>query len=173
MRKNTIILFFVALIALQASINCLFEVIKECHKENIIENVLTKLPLNYLTKVDALANNFTWIESGKEFVLNGNMYDIVKSEKINNHTIYYCFSDKDEDVLLKKYDELNNEGKPVSSSSPKQGYHFTTIDLVYTAFPSFENLHLNFISNKFIHFDKNLQFPSFSGDILIPPPQLS
>jgi hypothetical protein len=173
LRKNTIILFFVALIVLQASINCLFEVIKECHKENIIENVLTKLPTTYLTKIDASTNNFIWIENGKEFVLNGNMYDIVKFEKINNHTIYYCFSDKDEDALLKKYDELNNESKPVSSSSPKHSDHFTTIDLLFTAFPSLENAQVYSSVNKLNHFDENLKFPSFSGDILIPPPQFS
>lgn len=169
LRKNTIILFFVALIVLQAFINCLFEIAKECHKENIIENVLSKLPTNYLTKVNAINSNIIWIENGKEFVLNGEMYDVVTIEKLNNNTIYYCFSDKDEDALLKKYDELNNQNKPINSS--KQLHHFSTIDIFCTALPLFDNITLNAASISVSPKDKSFLYPTFSADIVIPPPQ--
>jgi hypothetical protein len=43
-----------------------------------------------------------WTITNKEFILNGEMYDIVKIEKQATHTIYYCITDKEETSLNAK-----------------------------------------------------------------------
>lgn len=63
------------------------------------------------------ANGFKWEEEGKEFRLNGNMYDVVKSERSGDNIIFTCVNDTREeamnsmvsDILMQQYS--NNQDK--------------------------------------------------------------
>lgn len=47
--------------------------------------------------------HINWEEEGKEFLLNGEMYDVVKTKTINGKLILYCINDKKEKSLIDKY----------------------------------------------------------------------
>ena len=67
-------------------------VIKEQVKEKIIRN----LPDNELTLIRISSHEkgkITWMEDGKEFRLEGNLYDVVKIKKEKDSICYYCFCD--------------------------------------------------------------------------------
>jgi hypothetical protein len=77
-------------------------------KEAAHEAILQQLPENLLTKI-ALDNNTTaieWEEEGKEFKLNGQMYDVVHTTYENGKTYLHCFGDKNEDEVLAKFQSV-------------------------------------------------------------------
>ena len=58
-----------------------------------------------LQVIDADLNqkNITWEEEGKEFSIDGQMYDVAKIKKENGRTLIYCLNDTKEEQLLEKY----------------------------------------------------------------------
>ena len=48
-------------------------------------------------------NNMQWKDDGKEFTLNGEMYDVAKVKKVNGKTVLYCVNDKKEKELLSNF----------------------------------------------------------------------
>ena len=50
-----------------------------------------------------------------EILANGNLYDIVKTETVNGKTMYYTFSDEEEDRYVQ---QLNDWGKSSSQEQP-------------------------------------------------------
>jgi hypothetical protein len=57
-----------------------------------------------------------WEEEGKEFSLNGEMFDVVKKKVVNGKTILLCINDKIEQALLDKYNSITKH----NSSSDKK-----------------------------------------------------
>ena len=45
-------------------------------------------------------DNIVWEEEGKEFSLNGRLYDVGKKKIINGKTILFCLNDKKEEQLI-------------------------------------------------------------------------
>ena len=63
-------------------------------------------------------NDLTWQEDGKEFYINGRLYDVARKEIQNGRTLLYCLPDINEQDLvqdlssfLKAGTESNNDGK--------------------------------------------------------------
>lgn len=50
-----------------------------------------------------------WIREGKEFRLNDQLFDIVKTIKISGGIIYRCINDKEEARLFKNLDKIVRE----------------------------------------------------------------
>jgi hypothetical protein len=74
-------------------------------KEDMERQLLSKIPESLLVSFDAgqQGEKIKWIEKGREFSLNGVMYDVVRIKQNNGHNILYCLNDKKEKQLL---DEL-------------------------------------------------------------------
>lgn len=53
-------------------------------------------------------DNIHWIKQGKEFALNGFMYDVIKKEIRPNSILYYCVYDTKETKLLSKLSNLSD-----------------------------------------------------------------
>lgn len=71
-------------------------------KEEIEKELLTHLPDSSLELVIAedWNNKLEWKEKGKEFSLNGEMYDVARIEIKDGKTHLYCINDKKEKELL-------------------------------------------------------------------------
>jgi len=97
---------------------CIYQIYEA--KEVAHEQLLKQLPENLLTKID-LQNNIgiQWEEEGKEFKLNGEMYDVVRTSNENGKTYLYCFGDKNEDKVLKKFENVVKNCIDNSSNSDK------------------------------------------------------
>ncbi len=83
-------------------------------KSDIKRRIKEKLPESELTVIRLSDNDKTmhdrmrWIE-GTEFRLDGNMYDVVRSERVGDTTIYYCINDVQEESLFVNLDKQVKE----------------------------------------------------------------
>jgi hypothetical protein len=87
-------------------------------KEAAHEAILQQLPEDLLTTI-ALDNNtaIEWEEKGKEFKLNGEMYDVVRTSIENGKTYLHCFSDRNEDEILRQFQSVVKHTIDNSSNS--------------------------------------------------------
>lgn len=79
------------------------------------ERIISFATDDELLKID-LTNNIRWEEKGKEFSMNGEMFDVVRIKNVNGKTILYCLNDTQEQEIINKY---NNHTKNNSSSGKK------------------------------------------------------
>jgi hypothetical protein len=65
-------------------------------KEQAEQQLLSTISDDQFEQINADDNlkNIVWEEEGKEFFLNGQMYDVAKKEIVNGKTILYCLNDK-------------------------------------------------------------------------------
>ena len=110
-----VLVFFYSFIGFYLNFAIEQYVIKEQVKEKIIRN----LPDNELTiiRISSHVNGkITWIEDGKEFRLEGNLYDVVKIKEEKGSISYYCFCDVKESKLLANLDNLVKDQSDHSKS---------------------------------------------------------
>lgn len=110
-----------------------------------------------------LSDAMKWERENEEFRLNGNFYDIIKIERKADQQIAYCVSDKDEDALLRAYENyLQKHQKEKVQKLKKPGYFYQEI-----AEFSLENRpqikHLFFYTS-----EQNSQ----AYEVISPPPEL-
>lgn len=88
-------------------------------KEVIKEKILSQLKDDEL-KIISLTDDHQqifWEESGKEFLFNGEMYDVVKTKTVNGKVMLYCINDKKEKILIDNYNQVTKH----NSSADKKG----------------------------------------------------
>lgn len=71
-----------------------------------------------------IAPYITWKKKGKEFILNGEMYDVVRVKKNNGKTFIYCIKDSEEKKLLNEYADTFHDDNAGNANNKKQGYVF-------------------------------------------------
>ena len=87
-------------------------------KEAIREKIFGQLKENELEMISITADqNIYWEENGKEFLLNGHMYDVVKTKAVNGKTVFLCINDRKEKALVDNYNSITKQ----NSSSDKKG----------------------------------------------------
>ena len=87
---------------------------KELIKEKLVRELKDE-ELEIITLNDD--QKIYWEEDGKEFLLNGEMYDVVKIKSVNDVKTLYCINDKKEKALIEKYNLVTKH----NSSSDKKG----------------------------------------------------
>ncbi len=92
---------------------------RHLQKEAIKEKIFKQLKDDELQIISYTENkeHIYWEEDGKEFLFNGEMYDVVKTTIVDNKTILYCINDKKEKALVEKYNSITKQ----NSSSDKKG----------------------------------------------------
>lgn len=88
-----------------------FRVLQLQARREIKTRIKNSVPSHELHAINANQNEpeMHWHQEGKEFRLNGKMYDIVHVETKDGETIYHCVDDVDEARLFAHLDELVNE----------------------------------------------------------------
>jgi hypothetical protein len=163
------ILFFLV-ISSQIGTYLVYAVQQAINKENIAQTMAHQLPEDQLVKIKN-TKAIDWEEAGKEFTLNGIFYDVVKTEKINGETWFYCINDTMQTQLYNNYTvSLNTktEGLPLNKES-KQALKFSlSYFLVYptTAMLAFNGL------NKISYYSIEQEILSITLPIDAPPPKL-
>jgi len=78
------------------------------------------------------SNAISWEEEGKEFYLNGKLYDVAKSSVKDGATYLYCLEDSREDAIIKNL--ANNAQTENEASSNGKGsrhqFKFQLTDLI-------------------------------------------
>ena len=87
-------------------------------KESVKEKIFREIKDEELEIVSVSNNqNIYWEEEGKEFLLNGQMYDVVKVRSVNGKMTLYCINDKKEKALIDNYNLVTKH----NSSPDKKG----------------------------------------------------
>jgi len=124
LKKPVTILILFILFFSQVGYRLVFVIQQHQLKEEAEEKFLATINDEEFELIDLNANyqDIKWEEEGKEFLLNGQLYDVAKKETKNGKTILYCLNDKKEEQLL------NDMAKQVksdanNSSGNKDGKH--------------------------------------------------
>jgi len=165
---SSILLFLV--ISSQIGTYLVYAVQQAINKENIAQTMAHQLPEDQLVKIKN-TKAIDWEEAGKEFTLNGIFYDVVKTEKINQETWFYCINDTMQTQLYNNYTvSLNNktEGLPLNKES-KQALKFSLSYFILD--PSTEQSRWAAF-NKTYYFNFGQEILSIALPINAPPPKL-
>ena len=131
-----------------------------------IHNRLASKELEIISYTDNQQQIF-WEEEGKEFMINGQMYDVVKTKTVNGNVMLYCINDKKEKELIDNYNLITKH----NSSSDKKGK--IAFDNSFNLFVDVKENHsgLNFalISKIFHSFDSRLS--ENAAEQIFPPPK--
>lgn len=73
-----------------------------------IKNRVPETELAVFTFSTSDLNKLEWEEKGKEFWLNGNLYDIVKKQETADSISFHCINDRQEKELFANLEELVN-----------------------------------------------------------------
>lgn len=137
--------------------------IKKEIKNGVAENDLTTLTVSQL-----LNGKLEWIKPGKEFRLNGTMYDIVRAEIENGNYVYKCINDTQETELFAELDSMiekrmNGDEDDLQKNLVKDFIKFHFDSESNNLFPS----------EVFSYFTFPFSFFHFSFGIPSPPPRIS
>ena len=91
-------------------------------KESAHEQILKQVPENLLIKIAVTENekSIQWHEEGKEFQLNGEMYDVVKVKYENGQKYLLCLSDTKEDRIFEALEKVVKSNIDNSTNNDKQ-----------------------------------------------------
>ena len=137
-------------------------------KEAIKEKIFQNLKDEELQSISLSDNqNIYWEEDGKEFLLNGEMYDVVKRKIINGKVVLYCINDKKEKELVDNYNLITKH----NSSSDKNGKNNIDNSFNLFVYHDEKNSDQYFIlaANKFYSFVSHLT--ESIDDNISPPPK--
>jgi len=142
--------------------------------KSIIKNNLKSAELVEFSFSEKDLKKIVWLEKGKEFIFNGTLYDIVKTEKIDEKTLFFCINDKQEEKLFAHLEEQVNlhitSDKPIKNDASKQLVKSVLEIYFFSEFQfSFKN---EFNSLKYFHFNDSLPMNQ-SITLFIPPPELA
>jgi len=78
------------------------------------------------------SNAIFWEEEGKEFYLNGKLYDVAKSSVKDGATYLYCLEDSGEDAIIKNLANNAQTGNEASSNGKgsRHQFKFQLTDLI-------------------------------------------
>jgi hypothetical protein len=112
-------------------------------------------------------NNMQWKDDGKEFILNGEMYDVAKIEKVNGKTVLHCVNDKKEKELLSNFIKAIKAG----AHNGKSGKHSLKFQLTdYTITPIDKSAEFRLLPDqKFVNYTSSLY--TAVSEITTPPPR--
>jgi hypothetical protein len=147
-----------------------FEIEQFRIKEEVKEKIINNLPENELTliKISSRDNEkIIWMEEGREFKYQGNMFDVVRIKKGTDTTYYYCFSDVNESKLLANLDKLVKEQTDNSQSrtnQKKQEINYFFHEILFTQCLT---------ETPVLFFNCTSRYRSIDTDVLSPPPRIT
>jgi hypothetical protein len=130
--------------------------------------LFAKLPESSLEIIVAEeTKNIQWQDDGKEFSLNGEMFDVTKIKKENGKTVLYCINDKKEKELLQNFAKAM-KADAANGKSGKLGIKFQFTDYIITSVEK-PGGQISRIGTKFTVYNSALSFTI--KEITAPPPR--
>jgi len=101
-KKILAVAFLSILFTSQVGYYFIYAIHQHIIKEQIERQLLATIPESSLEIINAeqFADKIEWEEKGKEFSLDGILYDVVRIKKTDGKTLLYCINDKKEKQLL-------------------------------------------------------------------------
>ncbi|MFN7118624.1 MAG: hypothetical protein ACK4TA_17635 [Saprospiraceae bacterium] len=176
--RSTLVVFFLGCVSVGVFGEWLvFQIVRADMRRSMQATIAAaEMPTNDLVLIKiadaATPKDFIWVEAGREFRYQGQMYDIVRQEKVNDSTFYYCVHDIRESQLYANVEkQLEDE---FSASTQHQTKHRELIKRI----PDFYLLSTNSITFNFnTHTPKPQHKLLFFLDTLLfidaPPPEIA
>jgi hypothetical protein len=131
--------------------------------------LFAELPESDLVQIDleTFSDQIHWEEKGKEFMMGGEMYDVVKERSIGNRRIIFCINDKKEQELMKAYAKATNPSDPKKANG-KHAFKFQQTDCFILTVPerAFPGIHGQFFSLR-----STSPLSSLAHEVQGPPPR--
>ena len=141
---------------------------KKCsYRKEFNRRIISALPLSSLERIEE-TNNLTWKETGKEFFLDGELYDIVKTEIVGTKKFYYVLKDEAEKKLVT---EFNHVLKSHQNNS-RQSRLDLKIQLAVFTFPSEPSIDFSISPEEIKYFVKDSDIISLPRNIIPNPPRI-
>ena len=138
-------------------------------KRQVKKELLSSLPESSFVKIELDKNIqlIEWEEEGKEFYLDGQLYDVQKKVIQNGKTILYCLNDIKEQQLLK---EMANATKPGCDKQKSKTALKITLD--YCLIVTIDNnlVPLKELQPSFFYFNETAL--AAAKEITVPPPRV-
>jgi hypothetical protein len=114
--------------------------------------------------------NMQWDEEGKEFYLDGELYDVVMKKNENGKTLFYCVNDKKEKELLAEFAKAVKSGNDNSAAgkNAKNGIKYPVSD--YTIQTN-QLLTISDCISKERPFCFKSSIISSTKEVIVPPPR--
>jgi hypothetical protein len=164
-RKFISILFLAILVFANVGYIGLYAYQQNLAKEKMTNKILAGHFAEYLVTIDAAQNQIKWVEANEEFTLNGKLYDVVKIEIKDGHTIMQCISDTDEANIVneaRKATEKNSQ-----STTLAQFFKLFTADKATV----YSQIHFLEIRESIYNLFPTPSLDIAKREILSPPPQ--
>ncbi len=120
MKKIFVFILFLVLVFSQVGYYFVSVTQQHFHKIALRKKIVEQLDKKELIAISFADNaaKILWEEKGKEFSLNGKMYDIVKKDSSAGKLIFYCVDDETEARLVAKYtsNTKNNTSKKINNT---------------------------------------------------------
>ena len=136
-------------------------------RKEIKKALLANIPESQL-EIIAAQEDLDWEEEGREFYLDGHMYDVVRTKVLDGKTVYYCINDTKEKQLL---DHLVNIVKSSRGSGKRgSGKQLIKYQVIDSELPQIETITAPLcLKEKYISFTPRLMFSA--TEIPLPPPR--
>ena len=127
------------------------------------KQILTTIHLNLKDQ-----DQITW-ENETEFTYNHNLYDLIDKKATKNGIVITCLADKNEESLIKSFNNFNDQSTPSHTSSG------SLFKLINQAFITTENIRFNRLDNSkaLLTSQHIIHLPSQLRYVLIPPPKMA
>jgi hypothetical protein len=124
---------------------------------------------------DAGANkkDIIWEEKGKEFSLDGDLYDVAKTKIINGKTFLYCINDKKEEQVLQDRSNAVKSGTEQNANTNKQGNHSVKFQMNDYILSSIEKSVFTTASVTQEYSDFTVALVSSVKKVITPPPNFN
>ena len=139
-------------------------------KEQAEKQLLSTINENLFEPINETenGNKIVWEEEGKEFSLNGQMYDVAKKVIVNGQTILYCLNDKKEGLLI---EAMVKKIKDSTGNSTDNKNHHSTIKFHVSDFiMASEETAISAIVFMTSYPGFTTSIPFNSKEIITPPP---
>jgi len=142
-------------------------------KQAAHQELLKQIPENLLTKISVQDNEkaIQWEEEGKEFSLNGEMYDVVKVKYESGKAYLLCLSDKKEAKVIESIEKVVKANNETAAGSGKHTVAKVTIpDWTWESANNLKQYNpLSYIKKEYYNNNTPALFFNFM-EICSPPP---
>jgi hypothetical protein len=169
LKKAAAIIVLSIFVLSQIGHQLVFELAKWEAKNIIKKNIKTN---KFQGVIESIAENasMSWEEKDQEFVLNGQMYDVVKKEVQGQKVIYYCINDSKESNLLAIYNQWIHSDKSSTNhhQHSKLALKYSTLECTLTNYIE-EQISAMILASKFN--DQAIAFQNVHLSLDAPPPK--
>lgn len=151
-----------------------FKLLQYRARREVKQQIKKGVPESELHRIVVTGNEdkMSWVKPNKEFVLNGNMYDVVRRETEEGKLVFYCINDEQEEQLFTYLDEMVSQ-QLVNPKSKTSGPAKTLIKIMSQDYLLTDNIKIA-LSESDIKKEQtvDLSYNNLLCEVGTPPPEL-